>query len=198
MKFALLDIETLSPQYRPRMTDVITGIGIKSEESNWIKIITPSGGGTTDKDEADLLYDTIQHLKEIKPDVLTGCYIWGFDIPHIIARVQELDYFYKKFWEKELRLELEQTLNGLIIIDLAMTEYVLKELYPKYGRMLKVDEICQELNIETVKFPEDFHVWASAKAISNDSMQLYKRLESDLNEEWEILLKLKYQNKLPI
>ena len=137
-------------------------------------------------------------MKEIKPDVLTGCYIWGFDIPHIIARVQELDYFYKNFWEKELRLELEQTLNGLRIIDLATTDYVLNELCPKYGKLLKVEEICQELNIETKKYPKNFHVWASAKAILNESTHLYERLESDLNEEWQIMQTLIAQHRLKL
>jgi len=188
MKFVLIDIETLSPQYRLKVTDVITGIGIKSEDGNWVKTIKPSGGRTTDTDEADLIFGAIQHLKEVKPDVLTGCYIWGFDLPHLLSRTNELDYGYNRFTGRHLRLELEQTLNGLKIIDLAMTGYVLKELAPKYGKSyLKVEEICKELSIETKQFPEDLHVWVSAKAIAGDSKPLTERLESDLKEEWAIL-----------
>lgn len=199
MKFALIDIETLSPQYRLKMTDVITGIGIKSEDGSWIKIIKPSGGRNTDIDEANLIFEAIQHLKEIKPDVLTGCYLWGFDLPHLLSRANELDYGYNRFTGKQLRLELEQTLNGLKIIDLATTSYVLKELAPKYGKSyLKVKEICKELSIETKQFPEDLHVWVSAKAIAGDSKPLTERLKSDLKEEWAILQALLSQNHLQV
>ena len=48
------------------------------------------------------------------------------------------------------------------------------------------------------QFPEDFHVWASAKAIVGDSKPLTERLESDLNEEWAILQKLLSQNLLKL
>ena len=199
MKFALIDIETLSPQYRLKMTDVITGIGIKSEDGNWIKIIKPSGGRNTDTDEANLIFEAIQHLKKVKPDVLTGCYLWGFDLPHLLSRVNELDYGYSRFTGKQLRLELEQTLNGLKIIDLATTDYVLKKLAPKYGKSyLKVEEICRELSIETKQFPEDLHVWISAKAIAGDPKPLTERLESDLKKEWAILQALLSQNHLQV
>ena len=198
MNIALIDIETLSPQYRLKTSDIITGIGIKSKEGNWIQIIKPSGERNTDKDEANLIYEAIQHLKEIKPDILTGCYLWGFDIPHLLARADELDYYYNRYTGKQLCLELVQILNRLRIIDLATTDYVLKELYPKYGKILKVEEICRELNIDTKKYPENFHVWASAKAISNESNHLYERLESDLNEEWKILQTLLSQNKIEL
>ena len=199
MKIALIDIETLSPQYRPKLTDVITGIGIGSEEGNWIKIIEPSGGRSTDMDEANLIYDAIQHLKEIRPDVLTGCYILGFDIPRLICRAKELGYAYQRFAGRELSLELERTLNGLKIVDLAKIDYVLNDLAKKYGKSyLKVEEICKELNIETKEFPEDFHVWASAKAVAGDQKHLVKRLENDLREEWAILQKLMSQKKLKL
>ncbi len=198
MKIALIDIETLSPQYRLKTSDIITGIGIKSDEGNWIQIIKPSGERNTDNDEADLLFDALQHLKGIKPDVLTGCYLWGFDIPHILSRVEELGYYYKRNTGRELRLNLEQAFNGLRIIDLATTDYVLNELCPKYGKLLKVEEICQELNIETKKFSKDFHVWASAKAIVNEPTHLYERLESDLNEEWQIMQTLIAQHRLKL
>jgi len=198
MKIALIDIETLSPQYRLKTSDIITGIGIKSDEGNWIQIIKPSGERNTDNDEANLLFNALQYLKEIKPDVLTGCYLWGFDIPHILSRVEELGYYYRRNTGRELRLELEQAFNGLRIIDLATTDYVLNELYPKYGKLLKVEEICHELNIETKKFPRDFHVWASAKAIVNEPTNLYERLESDLDEEWEILQTLISQHELEL
>jgi len=199
MKFALIDIETLSPQYRLKLTDIITGVGIKSENGNWIKTITPSGGRNTDTDEADLIFEAIQHLKEIKPDVLTGCYLWGFDLPHLLSRANELDYGYNRFTGKHLRLELEQTLNGLKIIDLATTSYVLKELAPKYKKSyLKVEEICRELGIVTKQFPESLHVWVSAKAVAGDSKPLTERLESDLEEEWAILQALLSKNHLQV
>jgi len=199
MKFAVIDVETLSPQYRLKVTDVITGIGIRSEDRNWIETIQPSGGRNTDLDEANLIFEATQHLQEIKPDVLTGCYLWGFDLPHLLSRVNELDYFYNNLTGKKLRLELEQTLNGLKIIDLAMTDYVLKELAPKYGKSyLSVEEICKELNIQTRQFPEDLHVWVSAKAIVGKSKPLADRLESDLNAEWAILQTLLSGNHLRI
>lgn len=199
MRFALIDIETLSPQYRLKMTDVITGIGIKSENGNWIETIEPSGGRNTDIDEANLIFDAVQHLKETNPDVLTGCYIWGFDLPHLLCRANELDYGYSKFTGKQLRLELEQTLNGLRIIDLARVPYVLKELAPKYGKSyLKVEEICRELGIATKQFPANLHVWVSAKAIAGDSKPLVERLESDLEEEWAILQALLSKNRLQV
>ena len=189
MKFALIDIETLSPQHVPKMTDVITGIGIRSEEGNWIRIINPSGGRDTDFNETNLISEAIQHLKEVKPDVLTGCYIWGFDLPHLLCRANELDF--------QLHLDLVQIFNGLKIIDLAMTDYVLEELAPKYGKScLKVEEICRELSIETKQFPNDLHVWVSAKAIAGDSKPLTERLESDLEEEWAILQALLSENNL--
>ncbi len=190
MKIALIDIETLSPQRRPKTSDIITGIGIKSNKENWIQIIKSRGESNTDEAEADLLFNALQHLKEIKPDVLTGCYLWGFDIPHILSRINELDYYYRRNTGRELRLNLEQAFNGLRIIDLATTDYVLNELCPKYGKLLKVEEICRELNIETKKYAEDFHVWASAKAICNEYNHLYERLKSDLNQEWKILEQL--------
>ena len=199
MKIAVIDVETLSPQYRLKVTDVITGIGIKSENGNWIKTIKPSGGRNTDIDEANLLFEAIQHLKEIGPDALTGCYLWSFDLPHLISRANELDYGYNRFTGKYLRLELEQTLNGMKIIDLATTSYVLKELAPKYGKSyLKVEEICRELNIETMQFPEDLHVWVSAKAVAGDSKTLVERLENDLEEEWAILQALLSGNHLQV
>jgi len=199
MKFALLDIETLSPQYRLKMTDVITGIGIKSEDGNWIRIIRPSGGSATDTDEANLIFEAIQHLKEVKPDVLTGCYLWRFDLPHLLCRANELDYGYNRFTGKQLRLELERTLDGLKIIDLAIADYVLEELAPRYNKTyLKVEEICKELKIETKKFPESLHVWVSAKAIAGDPKPLTERLESDLNEGWAILQVLLSQGHLQL
>jgi len=188
MKIALIDIETLSPQYKLKLTDVITGIGIKNDEEDWIRVIKPSGDKKTDIDEADLIYETIQHLKEIKPDILTGCYLWGFDLPHLLCRVDELDYFYKNATGRQLKLEFECVLNGLRIIDLAKTDYILEKIAPRYGKsFLKVDEICKELDIKTEEFPEDFHVWASAKAIAGDQEHLVKRLKNDLKVEWAIL-----------
>ena len=198
MQFALIDIETLSPQRRLRKEDVITGIGIKSQAERWVRIIKPSGGRNTDIDEANLIYEAVQHLKTIKPDVMTGCYLWTFDLPHLISRAEELDYNYNRSTRtdpydrltgKELRLELCQTLNTLRIIDLSMTDYVLKELVPKYGKTyLKVDEIYKELTGEDPKqFPEDLHVWVSAKAITGDPNPLKERLENDLTIEWAIL-----------
>ena len=199
MKFAVIDIETLSPQYRLKITDIITGIGIKSEKGNWIRTIKPSGGRNTDIDEANLIFGAIQHLKEIEPDILTGCYLWGFDLPHLICRVNELDYGYNRFTGKCLRLELEKTLNGIKIIDLATTSYVLQNLAPKYGKSyLKVEEICRELGIETKQFPEDLHVWVSAKAVAGDYQTLVERLENDLEEEWAILQVLLSGNHLQI
>jgi len=199
MKIALIDIETLSPQYRLKFTDVITGIGIRSDEGDWIRIIEPSGGRATDIDEANLIFEAIQHLKEIKPDVLTGCYLWGFDLPHLLCRAKELDYFYRNETGSQLSLELERVLNGLRIIDLAKTDYVLEELSRHYGKSyLKVEEICRELGIDVTPFPENFHVWASAKAIVGDPKPLKERLESDLKKEWSILHKLLSQNLLEL
>lgn len=199
MKFAIIDVETLSPQYRLKVTDVMTGIGIKSEDKNWIETIQPSGGRNTDLDEANLIFEATQYLKEIKPDVLTGCYLWRFDLPHLLSRTNELDYGYNRFTGKQLRLELEETLNGLKIIDLATTRYVLKELAPKYGKSyLSVEEICKELNIKTRQFPEDLHVWVSARAIAGNSKPLAERLKSDLNAEWAILQALLSGNHLQV
>jgi len=75
----------------------------------------------------------------------------------------------------------------------------LEELAPKYGTSyLSVEKICKGLNIEVKQFPEDLHVWVSAKAIAGDSKPLAERLESDLEEEWAILQALLSKNHLQV
>ena len=198
-KFAFIDIETLSPQRRLKVTDVITGIGIKTEDATWIEVLEPSGGRNTDIDEANLIFEAAKHLGEVKPDILTGCYIWGFDLPRLLSRTLELDYDYERTTGKKLRLELERTLNGLRIIDLARIDYITNELAQKYGKSyLSTKEICNELGIETKTFPANLHVWVSAKVIAGDPAQLKERLNSDLREGWGILQALLSQDRLQV
>ncbi len=191
-----MDVETLSPQRRPKASDVITGVGIKTRDKEWIRIIKPSGGRHTDSDEAYLIFDTIQELRRAATDVLAGCYLWSFDLPSLVSRAGELSWRFSRDTGRELQLELGQVLGSFRIIDLATCDWVIKALFPKYGKYLSVEELCKELTgEEPLKFPEDFHVWASAKALFGEPEHLIKRLENDLRIEWAILqalLKNKY------
>lgn len=194
-----MDIETLSPQRRPKVSDVITGVGIKTGDKEWIGIIKPSGGRNTDDDEAHLILDTIQQLYRTKTDILAGCYLWSFDLPSLIVRTNELSWRFSRDTGTELQLELGQALGKFRIVDLVTCDWVIKELLPKYGKYLSVDELCKELtDEEPLEFPEDFHVWASAKALSGEPKHLVKRLENDLRIEWAILQALLKRNYLPI
>lgn len=197
MKFAIIDIETLSPQRRLKVSDIITGVGMKSEDKEWIGIIKPSGGKNTDNDEAHLILDTIQQLNRAKTDILAGCYLWSFDLPSLIARADEISWRFSKDTGRELQLELGQALGKFRIIDLMTCNFVIKELLPKYGKYLSVDELCRELTDEKPReFSEDFHVWASAKAISGEPKHLIERLKNDLKIEWAILQALLDRNYL--
>lgn len=199
MGFSIMDVETLSPQRRPKVSDLITGVGIKTRDKEWIRIIKPSGGRHTDNDEAHLILDTIEELYRTKTDILAGCYLWSFDLPSLIARTDELSWHFSRDTGRELQLELGQVLGRFRIIDLATCDWVIKELFPKYGKYLSVDELCKELtDEEPLEFPKDFHVWASAKALSGEPKHLVKRLENDLRIEWAILQALLRKECLPI
>lgn len=122
-----MDIETLSPQRRPKVTNVITGVGIKTEDEEWIEIVKPSGERNTDCDEALLILNTIRQLNRTKTDILSGCYLWRFDLPSLIARARELSWSFSRDTGKELQLELGQALGKFRIIDLMACNCVIKK-----------------------------------------------------------------------
>ncbi len=119
----------------------------------------------TFEDEAEMLEAFIKYIKQYKPDILTGYFSDGFDLPYLKARAEKnhiklnlgIDNSQPRFSRGKL---LTGKISGIIHIDLLR---FIRTVYSQYlkSETLSLDEVALELLGEK---KEDFNAYEAIKS----------------------------------
>ncbi len=180
LKVMALDIETYNPSGKeivPEKNPILM-VGL-SGNGNFKKVITWKKFDTKLKyvdfvnNEAELLFKLRDYINEFKPDILTGYYSDGFDLPYIISRAKQLGIDFEVGLDNSKPKQQKGRFGSIDIFGIAHID-ILNFIRIIVGRTLKTDSyklnnVAEELLGER---KDDVDVENLANVWDNDPQRL--------------------------